>query len=72
LVPPHKKDCCIAGVSPLHELQAATFVNPGSQPGAESLAQIAKAKKAKAAGSCGTNMYYSSKTGKCEDARAKK
>jgi hypothetical protein len=34
--------------SPLPELQAATFVNPGSQPGTENLAQtVAKKKKAK-------------------------
>ena len=31
--------------SPLTELQAATFVNPGSQPGADNLAQSAKMKR---------------------------
>ena len=31
--------------SPLPELQAATFVNPGSQPGTENLAHVVKAKK---------------------------
>jgi hypothetical protein len=61
-------------LSPLPELQAAAFVSPGSQPGTENLAQSAakKTKGTKGAGSCGTNMYYSSKTGKCEDARTKK
>jgi len=63
--------------SPVSELRAATFVSPGSQPGTEKLAQVVKGKKAKGAkskgpGSCGTHMYYSTKTGKCEDARAKK
>jgi hemolysin activation/secretion protein len=58
--------------SPLPGLQAAAFVSPGSQPGTEKLSQAVKSKKAKGAGSCGTNMYYSSKTGKCEDARTKK
>ena len=33
--------------SPLPELQAATFVNPGSQPGTENLAHVVKAKKGK-------------------------
>ena len=33
--------------SPLPELQAATFVNPGSQPGTENLAHVVKAKKKK-------------------------
>ena len=32
--------------SPLTDLQAATFVNPGSQPGTDSLTQVVKAKKA--------------------------
>ena len=31
--------------SPLPELQAATFVNPGSQPGTDSLIQPVKKKK---------------------------
>jgi hypothetical protein len=31
--------------SPLPELQAATFVNPGSQPGTDSLIQTVKKKK---------------------------
>ena len=31
--------------SPLPELQAATFVNPGSQPGTDNLTQTVKAKK---------------------------
>ena len=31
--------------SPLPELQAATFVNPGSQPGAGDLTQVVKMKK---------------------------
>ena len=34
--------------SPLPELQAATFVNPGSQPGTDNLTQTAKMKKKKA------------------------
>jgi len=31
--------------SPLPELQAATFVNPGSQPGTDNLTEVVKAKK---------------------------
>jgi hypothetical protein len=31
--------------SPLPELQAATFVNPGSQPGSDNLTQTVKMKK---------------------------
>lgn len=31
--------------SPLPELQAATFVNPGSQPGTDNLAQSVKTKR---------------------------
>jgi hypothetical protein len=31
--------------SPLTDLQAATFVNPGSQPGTDSLTEVVKAKK---------------------------
>jgi hypothetical protein len=31
--------------SPLSELQAATFVNPGSQPGSDNLTQTVKMKK---------------------------
>ncbi len=59
--------------SPLSDLQAAMLINPGSQLGTESLAHLAKAKKkSKAPGSCGTYMYYSMKTHKCLDARAKK
>ena len=33
--------------SPLPELQAATFVNPGSQPGGDNLTQTVKMKKKK-------------------------
>jgi hypothetical protein len=73
--------------SPLSELQAATFMNPGSQPGTDNLSHVVKAKKkakkkkkgkkkgkkAKSkAGSCGTYMYYSKKSRKCMDARNKK
>ena len=69
--------------SPLPDLQAAMFVNPGSQPGTENLAHVVKAKKkgkkkkgkyakSKGPGTCGTYMYYSGKTHKCMDARAKK
>jgi Skp family chaperone for outer membrane proteins len=80
--------------SPLSDLQAATFVNPGSQPETKNLAHVVKAKekkkgkkkkgkknkknkkgkraKSKGPGKCGTNMYYSKKTHKCMDARAKK
>jgi hypothetical protein len=72
--------------SPLPELQAATFVNPGSQPGTENLTQtIAKKKgkkkakkkkgkkaKSKGPGRCGTFHYYSKKAKKCVDARNKK
>ena len=73
-------------LSPLPELQAATFVSPGSQPGTENLAQIVKAKKkgkkkgkrkgkrakSKGPGKCGAYMYYSKKKRKCMDARDKK
>ena len=68
--------------SPLSDLQAAMFVNPGSQPGTGNLAHVVKAKKkgkkkgkhakSKGPGRCGTYMYYSKKTHKCMDARAKK
>jgi hypothetical protein len=74
--------------SPLPELQAATFVNPGSQPGTENLAHVVKAKKkkgkkkgkkrkgkkakSKGPGKCGTYMYYSKKKRKCMDARLPK
>jgi hypothetical protein len=73
--------------SPLSELQAATFANPGSQPGTDNLTQTVKmkkkgkkgkkgkkkGKKAKSkAGKCGTYMYYSKKARKCMDARNKK
>ena len=58
--------------APLSDLQAAMFVNPGSQPGTENLAHVVKAKKKGRPGSCGTYMYYSGKTRKCMDARAKK
>jgi hypothetical protein len=34
--------------SPLPELNAATFVNPGSQPGTDNQTEIVKAKKKKA------------------------
>jgi hypothetical protein len=74
-------------VLPLPELQAATFVHPGSQPAMDNLTIEVKAKKkakgkkgkkakkgkgAKGPGGCGTYMYWSKKTGKCEDARNKK
>lgn len=73
--------------SPLPQLQAATFMSPGSQPGTDNLTQTVKAKKkakkakkgkkkskkAKSkAGKCGTYMYFSKKTKKCADARSKK
>ena len=73
--------------SPLPELQAATFVNPGSQPGTDNLAQVVKAKKkgkkkrgkrkgkrakSKGPGKCGTYMYFSKKKRKCVDARLPK
>ena len=68
--------------SPLPDLQAAMFVHPGTQPGTENLVHVVKAKKkskkkgryakSKGPGSCGTYMYYSGKTHKCMDARAKK
>ena len=74
--------------SPLPELQAATFVSPGSQPGTENLAQVVKAKKkakkgkrgkrkgkrakSKGPGKCGTYMYHSKKKRKCVDARLPK
>ena len=76
--------------SPLSDLQAATFINPGAQAGAENLAHVVKAKKkekegkkkkgkkkgkkakGKGPGACGTYMYWSNKTHKCMDARAKK
>jgi hypothetical protein len=72
--------------SPLPELQAATFVNPGSQPGTDNLAQSVKTKrkakphamkrhrKAKRAGSRGSGCrgaYMYRKKGKCMDARNK-
>ena len=73
--------------SPLPELNAATFVNPGSQPEVDNQIHVVakkkkKAKKAKKAkkgkkarskaGHCGTYMYWSKKTRKCMDARNKK
>jgi hypothetical protein len=74
--------------SPLPELQAATFVNPGSQPGTENLAHVVKAKKkgkkrkgkkrkgkrakSKGPGKCGTYMYWSKKKKRCRDARLPK
>lgn len=74
--------------SPLPELQAASLLGPGSQPGTENLTQAVKMKKKKAgkrkgkkkgkrarskgAGKCGTYMYYSKKARKCMDARNKK
>ena len=73
--------------SPLPELQAATFVNPGSQPGTDNLTQVVKAKKkgmtkkgkkrrgkrakSKGPGKCGTYMYWSKKKRRCMDARKK-
>ena len=62
--------------SPLPELQAATLVGPGSQPGTDNLIQTAKMKKkgkkaGSKAGKCGTYMYFSKKTKKCMDARKK-
>jgi hypothetical protein len=73
--------------SPLPELQAATFVSPGSQPQAETMIDQVKAKKkgkkkgkkrrgkrakSKRPGKCGTYMYYSKKSRKCMDARNKR
>ena len=74
--------------SGLGELQAATFVNPGSQPATDNMTHVVKMKKKKAkkkkkgkkkgkkarskAGGCGTYMYYSKKSRKCMDARNKK
>ena len=72
--------------SPLPELQAATFVSPGSQPGTDNLIQTVKMKKKAGkkkrgkrkgkrarskAGKCGTYMYFSKKARKCMDARKK-
>jgi hypothetical protein len=73
--------------SPLPELQAASLVGPGSQPGTDNLIQTVKAKKKakkagkkkgkkgkkarSKAGKCGTYMYFSKKTKKCMDARKK-
>ena len=72
--------------SPLSELQAATFANPGSQPGSDNLTQTVKMKKKgykkagkkkrgkrarSKAGKCGTYKYFSKKTRKCADARNK-
>ena len=57
--------------SSLPQLQAAMLVSPGSQPGTENLAHLAKAKKSKGPGSCGTYYYYAPKKHKCMDARAK-
>jgi hypothetical protein len=73
--------------SPLTELQAATFVNPGSQPGSDNLTQTVKAKKkgyrktgkrkrgkrGKRARSKGgkCGTYMYRKKGKCMDARNK-
>jgi hypothetical protein len=62
-------------------------VHPGSQPAMDNLTIDVKAKKkgkkvkgkkakkgkgAKGPGGCGTYMYWSKKTRKCEDARNKK
>jgi hypothetical protein len=73
--------------SPLTDLQAATFVNPGSQPGSDNLTQTVKAKKksyrkagkrkrgkrGKRARSKGgkCGTYMYRKRGKCMDARNK-
>ena len=73
--------------SPLPELQAASLVGPGSQPGTDNLIQTVKMKKKakkagkkkgkkgkkarSKAGKCGTYMYFSKKTKKCMDARKK-
>ena len=73
--------------SPLPELQAASLVGPGSQPGTDNLIQAVKMKKKakkagkkkgkkgkkarSKAGKCGTYMYFSKKTKKCMDARKK-
>jgi hypothetical protein len=56
--------------SPLPELQAATFVNPGSQPGTDNLTQTVKMKKkAKKAGKMKRGKRKGkrarSKAGKC-------
>jgi hypothetical protein len=74
--------------SPLSELQAASLLGPGSQPGSDNSIELVKAKKKakkakkkkkkkgkrarSKAGKCGTYMYYSKKTRKCMDARNKK
>ena len=73
--------------SPLPELQAASLVGPGSQPGTDNLIQTVKMKKKakkagkkkgkkgkkarSKAGKCGTYMYFSKKTKKWADARNK-
>ena len=56
--------------SPLPELQAATFVNPGSQPGTDNLTQTVKMKKkakkkAKKKGKKKKGKKARSKAGKC-------
>jgi len=73
--------------SPLPDLQAATFVNPGSQPGVDNLTHAVKAKSKskrkgkkkrkrakskKGPGKCGAYMYWSKKSRKCLDARNKR
>ena len=74
--------------SPLPELQAATFVNPGSQPSTDNLIETVKMKKkgkkkgkkrhkgkrakSKGPGKCGTYMYWSKKKKRCRDARLPK
>jgi hypothetical protein len=73
--------------SPLSELQAATFANPGTQPGSDTLTQTVKMKKKgykkgkkrgkkgkrarSKAGKCGTYKYFSKKRKRCLDARNK-
>ena len=61
-------------LSPPSQLQAAAYINPGSQPETKNLAHVVKAKgkkkakkkgkhaKSKGPGMCGTNMYYSKKS----------
>ena len=74
--------------SPVSELQAASLMSPGSQPGTDNLTQVVKAKKKSMkkkrkgkkkgkkarskAGGCGAYMYFSKKARKCMDARNKK
>jgi hypothetical protein len=71
----------VVAFSSLAQLQAASPADPGlRQSGGYLVATAAKAGKhhhhhagkgGKGPGSCGTYMYYSGKTHKCMDARAK-